>query len=140
MILRHATMDDADFLLRLRNDPETRAMSGNTDEIRLGQHLLWLEQQIHKERLYVASDSQPVGMGRIDDTCSWETDSEMICELSYTIAPEHRGHGYGTALVRALVEKATRMGYDTISCKIKRENHQSLICAARGGVHAVEFL
>lgn len=94
MNLRLATMDDAEILLAWRNDPLTRAMSHNTQELSLGEHLKWLGKTLSNtsRRLYIAEvNGIPIGTVRADigDTT----------ELSWTVAPEYRRRGYGKQMV-----------------------------------------
>lgn len=97
--LRPARITDAYRLWRWRNDDETRAQSWQTDHVGLWVHLVWLRQALRGGggiRLFMAWEGeQPVGTGRLVGN-----------ELSLTVAPEHRGRGVGTAIVRALVLKA----------------------------------
>ena len=94
MKLRRATMADAHMLLRWRNDPATRAASHNTDEVSLDGHLRWLAATLENPRrdLWIAEDDGPVGTVRADH-------SDGVAELSWTVAPERRGHGVGSRMV-----------------------------------------
>ena len=99
MRLRLATLDDADFLLRLRNDPDTRGQSLHSDPITATEHLAYLTSHLGAQncRLYIAFDNDSlVGTCRSETRCK-ET------ELSWTIAPEQRGQGYGGKTLTALL-------------------------------------
>lgn len=135
------------MLLRWRNDPETRAMSSDTSEISLGEHLAWMHKRLNQGRLdaaysglYVAEvNGEPVGTGRIDrgyTSLSLRMDS---CKLGYSIDPDVRGKGYGKLLVEALNRNARRMGYAMVCCRIRRSNTKSLLCAAKAGVNSIEL-
>lgn len=101
MKLRKATLNDASMLLRWRNDSETRKNSHNNNIIKEEEHIEWLCNTIADpyRQLYVAVvGDMPVGTARAD----FEGD---IYELSWTIAPEERGKGYGKAMVELLTQK-----------------------------------
>lgn len=103
MKLRPATMDDASLLLAWRNDPLTRAHSIQTAEVSLLSHLAWLERSLVNplRRIHIAMlDGVPVGTVREDDI-------DGGVELSWTVAPEHRGLKHGTRMV-ALAATAIR--------------------------------
>ena len=125
MDLVAATPTDADFLLRLRNDPLTRAMSLASEEVASDAHAAWLAAMLADPRrqLFVAREGEPVGSGRIDMNGEG-------AELSWTIGPEHRGRGYGLALVRALIAAAPP---GPLTARIKSANTASLAIAARCG-------
>ena len=46
MTLRPATLADADRLLAWRNDPLTRAMSINQNEVKFADHIAWLKRRL----------------------------------------------------------------------------------------------
>ncbi|MFB6097620.1 MAG: GNAT family N-acetyltransferase [Salinibacter sp.] len=55
--------------------------------------------------------------GKAMATARWRTvphDEEVVAKLErFAVLPEHRGHGYGTALVRYVIEDARRAGFST---------------------------
>ena len=98
LILRPATLADAEMLLAWRNDPQTRSASHNEDEIPLTAHLVWLNQLLAnpERRLLIAElDGAPVGSVRAD------RDGGGVTELSWTVAPTARGKGLGREMVIA---------------------------------------
>lgn len=60
-------------------------------------------------------------LGRVDGeavaTARWRAvphDEEIVAKLErFAVLPEHRGRGYGTALVQYVLEDARRAGFDT---------------------------
>ena len=145
LTIRPATIEDAVLLWHWRNDPETRAMSSDTTEITLDQHINWLTKRL-KNAAYDGSaiviaelDGSPIGTGRIDR--GWDALSRTVdsCLLGYSINKDHRGHGYGNLLVTQLVALAQNMGYSTVKCRIRRTNSRSIMCAAMSGVNAIEL-
>ncbi len=95
MKLRPATMADAEQLHAWRNDDHTREMSVRSDEVPLADHLQWLASVIEnprRELLIAEVDDVPVGTVRLDH-------GDEV-EVSYTVAPNARGKGYGTTMVK----------------------------------------
>ncbi len=123
--MRPASMDDADLLLEWRNDPVTRANSKTTNAVQRDAHISWLTARLQRDQpnLYVAEDDEPVGTIRIDGD-----------EVSYTVAPEHRGKGYATTM---LIWARERFG--VLRAEIKLENIASIRAAAKAG-HVVVII
>ncbi len=48
--------------------------------------------------------------------------AEEIPELSVAVEPEYRGMGVGTALLRALISRATEVGYRAVSLSVDARN------------------
>lgn len=123
--LRNANMQDAAFLHRLRNDLETRANSHNTAPTSWSDHVRWLDwnlkDQFVKIYIGVIFDAD-VGTVRVEE----ESTGKLF---SWTIAPEHRGKGYGQALVKA-VANATG---GRLKAEIKAGNIGSQVIAERAG-------
>lgn len=95
MILRPATMEDADFLLRLKNDPVMRKFAVVTHKrIKKADHLKWLKKNLHTISILTSPDEY-MGMLRITDDK----------EVSINVAPEHRGKGLGGAILKKFCPK-----------------------------------
>ncbi len=93
-------------------------MSRNQDTVTVSEHRKWFQNNKHK--IYIAEvNGTPVGTCRID----------TVSELSWTIAPEHRREGYGTEMVKQMVQK-----FDNPVACIKPENTASLKIAERAGM------
>ncbi len=96
MDLRPATRDDAELLLSWYNDPLTRENSRSRDATDSESHTAWLIKSLAlpTRKLFIAEvDGMPVGTVRADE------DGEGYAEVSYTVAPEARGQGYGRLMV-----------------------------------------
>jgi RimJ/RimL family protein N-acetyltransferase len=102
--LRRATIEDAAMLLRWRNDPATREASINTDIVSLDAHIVWLRASFENptRTLLIAETDVPVGTVRIDQSAEG-------AELSWTVAPEARGRGYGMEMVRLALPMSGRV-------------------------------
>lgn len=126
MLIRPATIEDAKRLFEWRNDPVTCAMSRNTAPVNWFGHVDWLRQRLawRAPMLFIAEvDGMPVGTFRIDGG-----------EISYTIAPEHRGKGYATAMLRIARER-----FGTCRAEIRPDNIPSIRAAESAG-HVVHLL
>lgn len=100
-ILRRATLKDAEFLFKLRNDPVTRANSVSEDLVPWHVHIDWLNKSLANPQrlLFIGIRRERVGTSRLDI-------GESHTEISYTVAPKHRGKGYGQILVNETLRYA----------------------------------
>ena len=93
---RRARLDDAALLWRWANDAETRRNAFDPAPIPYDRHVGWLEGRLASEatRLLIFSDEAgPVGQVRFDV-------ADGVAEIDIAIAPERRGQGLGTAMLR----------------------------------------
>jgi RimJ/RimL family protein N-acetyltransferase len=131
LTLRPATLDDAERLHAWRNETETRRQSIDGAPIPFGQHVEWLRRQLTRAdvRLYVAElESEPVGQVRLDRTAAGAG------EISLGLAPEARGRGLGTELIRAGTQAGlAELGLARIDAVVKPGNTPSLAAFARAG-------
>jgi len=126
LTLRPATAADADMLLAWRNDVETRRQSKTTEEVSRDGHVAWLDGVLDDaERILkvACDDSKPVGSVRADKVAgAWV--------LSWMVAPEGRGQGYGGRIVQMLVDELD----GEIRAEVKPGNPASLKIAERLGM------
>lgn len=126
MKLRLATIDDARQLFEWQNDSLTLAMSVNSDPVEWDDHVGWLTERLSRAPpdLFIAElNGTSVGTVRLDDD-----------EISYTVAPEHRGKGIATSM---LIEAHRQFGPKL--AKIKPHNLASIQAARKAG-HTVQLL
>jgi UDP-2,4-diacetamido-2,4,6-trideoxy-beta-L-altropyranose hydrolase len=101
--LRAVRVEDSSRILAWRNDPDAVRFSGNGRAVTAGEHRAWFSQVVAKgsrTRLWIAEElGEPIGQVRIDV----EGD---IGTVSIAVAPDRRGHGAGTAMLRAIVAAA----------------------------------
>jgi GNAT superfamily N-acetyltransferase len=124
--LRLATQDDAQFLWIWRNDPETRSNSRTTDLVPWEDHVAWLTRRLERTDvgLYVAeTNGIPVATVRLDGD-----------EVSYTVAPEHRGKGIASELLSVVAKR-----FGPKRAEIKPSNVASIQAAQKSG-HRVVLL
>ncbi len=98
LILRVAHADDAGFLFRLRNDPETRAQSRESAEVTLDEHAKYLKDTT--DRIFIAEEDA-ILVGSVKFT---RYPTEL--EIGVAVAPEHRGKGYASRILGLALEEA----------------------------------
>lgn len=122
--LRPARAEDADDLLRWRNDPDVRSQSFTIEAVTRGEHVAWLERVLADQtrRLFVCEvDGQPAGQARID------TVSQGAGEISVSLAPEVRGRGLGRQLIAIASRRAVQeLALERIVARVKTGNRASL--------------
>lgn len=124
LVLRVATMADAALLHAWRNHPATRAVSINTDEIGLDDHLRWFEASLNSATrdLFVATiGGRPVGTIRFDLL------DDGAREVSLYMDPGLPGLGLGMRMLnageRAIWQSAGPCG---IRAQVRPENRASV--------------
>lgn len=126
LILRPATMSDAQSLLAWRNDPLTRAASRHTTVIAPNEHAAWLERTLVDPRRHIMIAEwrdHPIGVVRLDVGVGES-------ELSWIVAPDARGNGYGAWMVRKMLEMADGRAV----AHVRQGNPASVIVAERAGL------
>lgn len=121
MRVRSATIDDADFLLDLRNEELTRAMFKTYEPVARETHIAWLTARLAREKpnLYIAEvDGAPVGTIRVDADCT----------LSYATAPSYRRKGYATQMLRWAYDK-----FGVLTAEVYVDNTPSIRAATKAG-------
>lgn len=123
LVLRDVRTDDRDLLFRWANDPDVRRVSFHSEPIPYEDHVRWFEKLLnsdHVRQFVLEEDAVPVGQVRIDI-------SGEEAEISYSVAAEYRGLGYGNALLRMLHERV-RAEYPQIKvlcARVKPDNLSS---------------
>jgi RimJ/RimL family protein N-acetyltransferase len=124
--LRDAVLADGGDLFRWRNDRETRVGSRDTSDVSWDEHLTWLKSTLQSpdRQLLIAEDERgAVGTIRLDLV-------DGAWEMSWTVAPEHRGKGVGAAIVQLAV---SRMTGERVFAEIKAANFPSRRIAEKSG-------
>lgn len=122
IILRKATCEDCDLLFLWANDTLTRKNSLNSSYISHEEHCRWFQSALEDDRMYlyvVQVGVVAVGVARMHIV-------EGEATISYSLAPEHRGRGYGTQMVAALLAKAPPEVH-TFTAKVKHSNIPSCL-------------
>jgi RimJ/RimL family protein N-acetyltransferase len=131
MIIREATLLDADRLRDWRNDPFTCAMSRNPSPVGVEEHLEWFRSKLNDPCCYlgIAEDDmgEPVGTIRLDRSDPNTLDGQ----LSWTVAPEFRRRGIGKRMVQMMV---SRFADHSILAHIRVDNIPSMKIALSSGM------
>ena len=131
MQLRKAIFDDWKILLDWRNDPITRENSFETGEVSEQTHKLWFNDSLLNpyRKIYILEDyNTPVGSIRSDNVST----NQYI--LSWSIAPNQRGNGYGTKILELFLQDKTG---DFIA-EIKPENIASIKMVQKNGFNQLD--
>ncbi|MDO8662368.1 MAG: GNAT family N-acetyltransferase [Candidatus Omnitrophota bacterium] len=128
--LRPARESDAEFLFKLRNDPEVRRSAFNEKPLVWEEHLSWMANKLasHKTTIFIAEvEGQPAGQVRFD----LEEEGAVV---DITLAQHLRGRGLGTILLEQGVGHfITMMPGVSIVAYVKKENTPSLRCFKKAG-------
>lgn len=131
LALRAATSEDAERLLRWRNDPATRAASFNEDEVSSGEHRAWMARTLADpgRRLFVATAGDvPVGQLRLDRL----PDGDL--EVHIVLAPEARGRGLAAPLLTLVIrDHARTLASTRVLARVRPSNEPSRRAFLRAG-------
>lgn len=123
MKLRPMTMDDADFMLELKNYPETRRFAiQTTDEIKLIDHLKYIEKNIMFFRT-IDGPNDRIGVVRV-----------FANEISIWINRKYWGLGIATQIIKAVTKDKEGM-----FAKIVNGNIASFRAFAKAGFIPVGY-
>lgn len=128
MNLRKATFDDWKILLVWRNEQTTIANSLNNEIISENTHQNWLLAVLKDEnrQLYLVEiEGNPIGTVRAD-----YQSKQNSYNLSWTLAPEYRGKGLASQMVKLLTETLN----GRITAQIKKTNLSSIKIAESVGM------
>jgi RimJ/RimL family protein N-acetyltransferase len=124
LVLRRASLVDADDLLAWRNDPDTRQASFSEAAIGRPEHLRWLERKLADPdcRLWIGSVAgEPIGQVRVEGIGGGRAVVHLV------VAPAHRGYGHGVQLLHAAARQIREEGLATeLIARIKPDNAASL--------------
>lgn len=128
LFLRNAAITDAEMILRWRNDPVTRTASFTKNEIDLESHKKWYSARLESPDCFLfilMHDSECIGQLRIDRI-------NDVGEISYMIAPEKRGMGYGKKIIE-LASTAAPAGLRVLTGLVESSNEASRKCFLKNG-------
>ena len=124
MNLHKATMDDAEFLFRLRNDPDTRKWSkGGSQFISWHEHIQWLETILNEDKEIMSVG--PSGVVRIS----------RYQEVGITVTPEYRGLGLAIPMLLQVIRPWT----GTLIAIVHQDNNPSRRTFDRAGFTVSQY-
>ena len=135
--LRPATADDADWLLSLRNEPEFRAMSFDSQAVSAASNRSWLTRILHSPdlALWIAhyKNDEPIGYVSLN-----VEPRGIVAEFNICLHLSERGKGHGPILI----EKASRLafskfGIDQIRVQIKHGTQGTQHAFQRAGYRPI---
>lgn len=112
-MLRPATAEDLDELLRWRNDPITRLYRNDDRIITEDEHKVWFEK--NKGNIFVYDNK---GQIKLDEDGG----------IGWIVAPEYRNQGVGRAMLTEAVEQ-----FKPKWCKVREDNRHSIKLALSCG-------
>jgi RimJ/RimL family protein N-acetyltransferase len=135
--LRDVRDEDADRLLRWRNDANAIRFSVSGRAVTSAEHVAWLaaRRRDRATRLWIAEqDGSAVGQVRVDV-------SQRIGKVSIAVAPEHRGQGIGIAVLAAMVDAMGDDGsIDCLQALVHPDNAVSLRLFERAGFRRLQAM
>lgn len=131
LYLREAIENDVDILFRWANNEDARKNSFCTEPIKYEDHIIWFQKMMQNERIdqYILIDQDiPVGQIRLER-------KETVGEISYSIAPDKRGMGYGKAICQLLLRRVREINPEIkkLIAKVKPSNAASIYCFEKNG-------
>ena len=143
LYLRPAAMEDRQLLFDWRNDPLVRRRSFTTDPVAWEDHVNWFARMMTnpqaRQYILIAAGAEdtvvPVGQIRLN---AGEGDPSVY-EISYSVAAEARGRGYGRGLLEMIKEQAPQdlPRIRTLIGRVKKDNAASA-AAFRAAGYACE--
>ena len=147
--LRVATLEDAPLLLKWRNDKQTQQASHTRTPIKYAEHEKWLNTLLDDPyRMLYVIEKNSVAIGSLRSDFA-----KGIFELSWTVAPEHRGKSLGKHMlsilagqIKAPIRASIKKG-NTGSIKIAeyvgmqyiKEDPKGILHYQRGAIHEQEI-
>jgi L-amino acid N-acyltransferase len=139
VVVRDAQEHDLEGLLAIYNDVVLTSTAVFSDEtVTLAERGAWVAgRRAQGYPVLVATDSRGVaGYGSFGDFRSWPGYRTTV-EHSVHIRADRRGQGLGTAIVEALIERATALGKHAMIAGVEAENAASIRLHERLGFVAV---
>jgi len=123
--LREALSEDMKVLWQWRNDPLTRSNSFHHESISLEEHARWFAGKLMSvaTRIYLLEDdaSRPLAQVR------YERRAPGMADVHITVAPDHRGKGYGKhALAKSLSQAMQALRIQSVEAAVKEGNTASM--------------
>ncbi len=140
LTVARATQADSADLFAWRNDPQTRAVSLNTDEVAWADHERWFAASLENPRrvIYLVRDgANAIGMIRFDIDEAGER-----AEVSINLNPNARGKGFGTRTLIAGLEQfaVDRPDLRGTTAQIRSTNAPSIAIFTKAGYELTDTI
>ena len=115
--IREATINDATILFDWANDAKTRENSFNSGPIEWNDHIQWFKKKLADptSKTYILQyNEMPVGVVRFE--------INKTTNIGVTVAPDHRGMGFGAKIIKTACNTFWRNNTDYILAYIKKGN------------------
>lgn len=136
LTLRPAEKADAKQLFEWTNEAETRKNSFSSEPVLWENHIAWLDKKLADRNclfFILLYEEKPAGTVRLD--VNTETESGVI---SYSIAKDFRGNGFGGKLLALAEEEGKRFGLRYLLGSVKPDNKASSRCFLKNGYEPAE--
>ena len=127
-MIRPATLSDLPAIVDIYNEAVTdRFATADTSPVTVDQRRPWFDDHGHEYPICVLEAEGSVrGWYSLSTYRSGRPAVRDTAELSYYVAADSRGRGYGTALIAHAVAEALRLGKRVLFCIILERNEASI--------------
>ena len=127
MIIRNAQFHDLDQIVNIYNWAiENTTATFDTQTKSVDSQRTWFDEHDEGFPLFVIDiENQVIGWGSISrwsDRCAYSSTGED----SFYIHPDHHGKGYGSLILKHLVERGREIGFRTLLSRVTEESESSL--------------
>ena len=129
--LREVKVSDLPFLLRLANQPSSRAASPNSNLIEPAEHWEWSKGFFDSSKLGWVFGTSELPLGH----CRFEREGSDLF-LSYSIQEEFHGEGLGVGMLKALFEQP--LIAEKVFARVKAHNVTSLKVLSKVGFLSIQ--
>ncbi|MEM8708241.1 MAG: GNAT family N-acetyltransferase [Actinomycetota bacterium] len=134
-VLRPWHVDDAPALVAAWHDPDVMVGSTPPEDRSLEAARGWIEGVgVREQRLLAVDRVIDVGGVAVGEVGLSDIDQRRGAALiGWWVGADHRGRGFATAGVRAMVDLATQFGVQALVAQIGADNAASIVVAERAG-------
>jgi N-acetylneuraminate synthase len=141
--LVNSSAEHAKLVMDWRNDPDTRAMFYHREPKVWGSFQAEFANEYFKDpdlpALFALKSGARVAFLRFTRCAHPRAGSaRQCCDISINVAPGLRGHGLGSAVLRAVQPVLQRAGYDDVLAEVRVENVASQKVFARAGFERLD--
>lgn len=117
--IRIADIYDSEDIWKWRNDPHTRKMFANTENISWERHNKWFNLVSNsKEHIILIAHNEEMKIGMI----RFDINNTNSAEVSLNFNPDARGKGFGSMALNKSIEFIINKNINTITTRVRKEN------------------